>query len=181
MWRFFLAILIVFPTLGFSQDPHFKCKVIEVSRSEFLLDSLTVIPATIQIEGLDSLDFKYDLNTGLITFYKEQEDPTTICYQTLPFALHKTYQRKSLVQYNEKRLYNSNQIKKETKILDQKEELFPTDNLQKSGSLSRGISFGNTQNVVVNSALNLQLLPCDGHQYPQRQRGRSSRHRTDVA
>lgn len=157
MWRLLLVILIVFPSLGYAQNPHSKCKEINVTRSEFLLDSLTVIPGSIQIEGLDSLDFQYDLNTGLITFFKGQDEPTTICYQTLPYALHKTYQRKSLVQYNERRLYNSNQIKKKTKILDQKEELFPTDNLQKSGSLSRGISFGNTQNVVVNSALNLQL------------------------
>jgi hypothetical protein len=40
---------------------------------------------------------------------------------------------------------------------DFREELFPSTNLYKSGSLTRGISFGNTQNVFVNSALNLQL------------------------
>lgn len=40
---------------------------------------------------------------------------------------------------------------------DSREELFPSTNLYKSGSLTRGISFGNTQNVFVNSALNLQL------------------------
>ncbi len=159
MWRFFLAIFILYPILGKPQDQdlHSVCKEVEVERSEFLLDSLTVIPATIRIEGLDSLDYRYDPNTGLMVFFIEQDNPVTICYKRLPYALHKTYQRKSLVQYNERKTYNSNEKKRDTQILDQKEELFPTDHLQKSGSLSRGISFGNTQNVVVNSALNLQL------------------------
>ena len=38
-----------------------------------------------------------------------------------------------------------------------REELFPTEGIQKTGVLSRGITFGNTQNVFVNSVLNLQM------------------------
>ena len=39
----------------------------------------------------------------------------------------------------------------------QKEQILNTPGINKTGNLARGISFGNTQNVFVNSALNLQL------------------------
>ncbi|MCK5103821.1 MAG: hypothetical protein KAR17_13450, partial [Cyclobacteriaceae bacterium] len=129
-----------------------------MSRSETALDSLTVIPESIHFKNNLDISYHYDPNSGMIYFDAGQTmDTVTICYQTIPYQLHKTYQRKGLVEYNEQMIFSSNNKEGGNKVLDRKEELFPTDNLQKSGSLSRGISFGNTQNVVVNSALNLQL------------------------
>jgi hypothetical protein len=158
MSKYPLVILLCLPILTVAQDPHSRCREITVSRAESLLDSLTVIPESIEIRGHEGLIFHYDPNTGFILFEQDLDQPVTICYRTIPYSLHKTYQRKSLVEYNEQKLYSSNQqTAPENRVLDKKEELFPTDNLQKSGSLSRGISFGNTQNVVVNSALNLQM------------------------
>ena len=157
MHRWLVLIWFLFPALSLAQDPHARCRVISLAQSDFLLDSLTVIPGSIIIENAPDVRYSYDQNTGLISFAPWQEGTIKICYQTIPYALHHTYQRKSLVEYNEQKLYSNNKLNRETKMLDTKEELFPTDNLQKSGSLSRGISFGNTQNVVVNSALNLQL------------------------
>lgn len=156
-----LRILVVgfwlIPALGFSQE-HQRCKSIMMSRAEEPLDSLTVIPESIYFEGNREIRYQYNPNSGLIYFESGQTlDTVTICYQTIPFKLHKTYQRKNLSDYQEQNSYNSKKDEAKTQMLDKKVELFPTDNLQKSGSLSRGISFGNTQNVVVNSALNLQL------------------------
>jgi hypothetical protein len=128
-----------------------------MAQGEFLLDSLTVIPGSITIKEDPGIGFSYEANTGIISFTPAQEGIIEICYQTIPYALHHTYSNKSLEEYNEQKLYSTSRQKPDTKLLDRKEELFPTDNLQKSGSLSRGISFGNTQNVVVNSALNLQM------------------------
>lgn len=146
------------PKLGFTQSKQIKCKSLLVSRTEISLDSLTVIPESIYFQSELNVSYHYNPNSGRINFDVEQDmDSVTVCYQTIPYRLHKIYQRKDLFSYQEEMLYSSNRKARGRQVLDTKEELFPTDNLQKSGSLSRGISFGNTQNVVVNSALNLQL------------------------
>jgi len=158
MFRLWVIGFWLFPILSRAQSEHQKCRSIQMSRAEIMLDSLTVIPESIYFKDHKGRAYHYNPNTGAIYFDAGQTmDSVTICYQTLPYQLHKTYQRKSLEDYNQQNLYSSIQEKPPYNILDQKEELFPTENLQKSGSLSRGISFGNTQNVVVNSALNLQL------------------------
>jgi hypothetical protein len=158
MLRLWILVFCLIPLLGYTQAEHMKCKTISLSRPELSLDSLTVIPESIYFKSDLDIAFQYNPNSGMIYFDTGQtEDSVTICYQTIPYQLHKTYQRKDLVAYQEEMLYSSNKVENANKILDKKEELFPTDNLQKSGSLSRGISFGNSQNVVVNSALNLQL------------------------
>lgn len=157
MLRVLVLGFILIPLLGISQE-HKRCKNIMMSRAEKPLDSLTVIPESIVFQGDHEVRYQYNPNSGLIYFESGQLlDTITVCYQTIPYNLHKTYQRKYMEDYLSEDGYTSIKEKSENQILDRKEELFPTDNLQKSGSLSRGISFGNTQNVVVNSALNLQL------------------------
>jgi len=158
MLRIWVFVLLLFPVLSFAQSKHQKCKTIMMTRAEKMLDSLTVIPGSIQFLSDQQILYQYNPNSGSIYFEAGQlMDTISVCYQTIPYQLNKTHQRKSLSDYRAENLYSSEKQAPKLQILDRKEELFPTDNLQKSGSLSRGISFGNTQNVVVNSALNLQL------------------------
>ena len=158
MMRYWVLGFLIIPLWSHAQSDHLKCKLILMSRAEIALDSLSIIPESIYFQQNNDIAYHYDPNSGLIYFDAGQTmDTVTICYQTIPYQLHHTYQRKSLVEYKEQMVYSSKNTEKGSKVLDRREELFTTDNLQKSGSLSRGISFGNTQNIVVNSALNLQL------------------------
>lgn len=132
-----------------------RCKTIEAGRVEVLLDTLSVSPESIKTP--DGVSAQYNLSTGVLTFNGPLAAPATICYQVFPFSLHQP------VYLYDRSLYYPNGLPEQTAPAKEqgqplvKEELFATENLYKSGSLSRGITLGNTNNLGVNSSLNLQL------------------------
>ncbi len=110
-------------------------------------------PDSLQIE------WRYNPTTGAIGIRTGDPVPDSIevCYQTIPYRLQEVYFNRSMSEYLHDREYRDQPSEEDETFSASREELFPTDNIQKSGSLSRGISFGNTQNVALNSTLNLQL------------------------
>lgn len=141
-----------------------NCKwfsVIELQGS-ILLDSLSAIEETIKVQ--DKLErtypFKYDLSSGMIKVNLDSSamvDSLQICYRTFPYSLHQTAAKRTLMQdYDSMAMFRDNRVQA-IPAFDFREELFPSTNLYKSGNLTRGVSFGNTQNVFVNSSLNLQM------------------------
>ncbi len=126
------------------------------------LDSLSVYDKSIAINDADgnNYEFYYDLNTGLLTISVMEGivlDSLHICYRTFPFALNQTFRNRSLaVDYDSMAYFRDNRASISPEF-DFREEVFSSDKLNQSGSLTRGISFGNAQNVFVNSSLNLQM------------------------
>ncbi len=155
--RIWLCTLLFFPILAEAQSGPEACRWIVPSVGEQLLDSLSVYPPSINLAGSDSLPgIHYNLSTGKISFSEGAwPDSVKLCYRQLPYALHQTYQNRTLAAYDSNAHYEYPVRKVPETYL--REELFATDSLQKSGSLTRGISFGNRQNVFVQSSLNLQL------------------------
>ncbi len=160
MWPKILIIVFIFlADLSVAQDFHHHCKKVPARGKEFVLDSLTVLPGSIHIksDGDTISHFSFNVNTGVMVV-REDLDTIEVCYATLPYRLTTEYMKRNLAEYNEQQYYRAaGDLTKSEDIAAEREELFPTDNISKSGSLSRGISFGNTQNVVVNSTLNLQM------------------------
>ncbi len=141
-----------------------KCLWVEASRfsTPTELDSLSAIENTIRIQDSTgkTYTFSFELtgNTLQVLFGDSQvPDQIQICYETFPFRLDQAVARRTLLSdYDSMARFKDAQMS-ELPAFDFREELFPSTDLYKSGSLTRGISFGNTQNVFVNSALNLQL------------------------
>ena len=131
------------------------CRWIQTSKSPQLLDSLTVLPLSIRLQD-STIQWKYDPSAGTILFSAAAlPDSVFICYQTLAYSLHQPVQNRNLTIYDSLAPFKlSPRTKKE---IWEQEEIFSSDDIQKSGSISRGITFGNTQDVFVQSALNLQL------------------------
>lgn len=170
-WRAFLSIVCKFlvsltglmwsvPVMG--QQP--LCKWFETAASAdsiyVKLDSLTALENSISISGKEAYQWHYNSNSGMLTVYRGEgtfSDSLQVCYRRFPYELSKTYAHRTLASDYDSMAYFKKVKAVEGEVYDFREEIFPSGKLNKSGSLTRGVSFGNTQNVFVNSALNLQM------------------------
>ncbi len=155
-----LSVFIVFLLLSFSllaqQTSSEQSRIITVSDS-LLLDSLTLIPNSIELRTLD----------GLIvpdTFYRIDYQQSLLIFWYSPKAwqqLHVSYRR---FPYNFSTPYRYHQLSENLKIPIQEKVQVPENKtvaglyaLKKSGSLSRGVTAGNQHDLVVHSDFRLSL------------------------
>ena len=153
-----LYILICFgvSVSTYGQSSNQVCKYIKVDGAPQRLDSLSVVPETIKFEGYSQIKFNYDINTGELIFNGgEDVDSVQVCYTTFPFDLTETYYNRSLALYDSNARFNSTIPNSHFHNLEN--QLIQLDNVTTSGIITRGVSFGNRQNVFVNSSLNLNL------------------------
>ncbi len=143
--RWLLVSLSVIPLTGFTQN--LRCKVVPTNQ-EILLDSGIVEPNSISVK-----DAQYNFESKFL-LVKSEEDSVEVCYRVLSDLLTKTYQNRDISTYDPSG-NNPIVIKKSAPI--EKEELFQFEGVQKYGAITRGVSFGNRQNLFVNSSLNLQM------------------------
>ena len=145
---------------GFSQpDPallsNLRSKKISTKISPLLLDTNSIIPNTVMLTGIPGNAYTLDYISALITWKSGNlPDSVFITYRVFPYKLNAVTRHFNYdsIRFNfsaEKPfVFNSNQY--QNKIID-------FGNINYNGSFGRGISFGNNQDAVVNSTLNLQL------------------------
>ncbi|GAA3999168.1 hypothetical protein GCM10022408_07630 [Hymenobacter fastidiosus] len=132
-----------------------------------LTDTLTVVPTSVNAAGRA---LAYDARTDRYQLIRTRPQPVEydsagnplppppdsllVCYRVLPVQLTAARYRRP------RTLMDSLSFTRRTLQFDDfavKEQILSTPGISKTGNLSRGVSFGNTQNVFVNSSLNLQL------------------------
>lgn len=142
--------------LAEAQISNDRCQWVAVFNKPVKLDSLSIFPESLSLSST-SEEITYDYITGYITIHSNRPlDSILVCYKVLPYDFYHEYKNKS-IELTDSVLPTANTNSQQQLIQDQKEELFSTDNIYKSGALSRGVSFGNRQDIFVNSVLNLQL------------------------
>lgn len=125
-----------------------------------VLDSMMIFPHTVQIYSGDSLvaprSYSIDAQRGLLLPSEQlinQKLTLRVRYRVCPYPFQKPFYHKNISQ-----ILHTPYI---SHITNGKANSFASGaslgEIRKQGSLSRGLSFGNSQNVVVNSNLNLQL------------------------
>ena len=155
-------LLLTFALCGaeasFTQS-NFQSKTIVLNKDTIHLDSLSIIPGTISLKkkngvAVDSSAYKIDYVNALLIRKGIETDSIMISYKVFPYLFSKKYQHKDV-----NKIQNNQFGEVYTYTVDKNKEVdfFKTEGLTKSGSISRGISFGNNQDVVLNSNLNLQL------------------------
>lgn len=153
-----IALLSI--SVSFAQNPaglsNLRKKAIPVSSQKIILDSLSIAPNTLYIPGVAATDYVVDeVNASLEWVKKPPVDSVFITYRVFSSKLNAVKQR---YQYDSVR----NRFFAEKPLIVRTADkavnpLFDFGGLQSEGSFGRAISFGNSQDAVVNSSMNLQL------------------------
>lgn len=157
-----LSIFFLFSlTLAAQNLSNLRQKSIYVNSDTLELDSLSIIPSTFLIKDLDGKSLskeKYFLdyvNSKLILKPGLRDKTISIEYRVFPLSFTKPFYHKTIEQLEQKDpgKYDYFTLKEEKPNRD----VFSVNGLNKNGSISRGVNFGNSQDLSVNSNLDLQL------------------------
>lgn len=163
-FKILLFIIFLFPAFGNAQQlSNYRSKKIILSSDTVALDTLSIIPGSLiarNINGskIDSTEYQILFPESKLVMSKDYRmlySVLFISYKVFPYDFSEKYQHKNINMLvpDEKGNYNPFVFTYEDQPLD----IFTFGGLNKNGSISRGISFGNSQDVVVNSSFNLQL------------------------
>lgn len=153
-----LLCALLIPLVGHAQHSGFRS--MRVAHADTIqLDSLSIYPNSFSIScGTAPLaleDYRLDYAEARLILFSKCSDSVNVSYRVLPFALSAPmYMRDtSLIYSQEKGMRERFMITSTPTNAD----IFGGAGLTKQGSISRGISFGNNQDLGVNSTLNLEL------------------------
>lgn len=132
-------------------------RAVVLTQDTTYLDTFSIIPESFHLTGLTPAQYLVDFAASkLVVVDPKVVFPIEIevSYQQFPFNFSKSYKHKETDLIGEdQRIYNpfrSTGTAPAGPLLD-------LGDLEKRGSISRGITIGNNQNLSVNSSLNLQL------------------------
>lgn len=136
---------------------NLRQRVIPLSPTDTLLiDSLSIIPGTFSIDRIAPDTYTLDAINALLVWKKRPADPTiTVTYRVFPGKINPVTQRLNFDSISYKFYYEPKTFRYGPETPER--GIFDFGNIQYNGSFDRGISFGNSQDAVVNSNLNLTL------------------------
>jgi hypothetical protein len=158
-FRVAIAFLFLFNALiGSAQHSVDRRKVI-TGNGPIRIDTLSIYPSSFKLfcgsRQLKIEDYTIDHASSTLTILYECADSLIAEYQVLPMDLSKVYAvRDTSI------IYQSYKGDRDKFLITNNYELndvFGGNSLNKSGSISRGVTFGNNQDLGINSSLNLEL------------------------
>ncbi|HUM65375.1 MAG TPA: hypothetical protein PLV32_06000, partial [Chitinophagaceae bacterium] len=121
-----------------------------------ILDTISIIPQTFTIEGVPATDYRLDfINAVLHWINKPETDSIRAVYRVFYYKLNPVAQRirvDSVINAMAIAPYVFN-----NELAGPQKGIFNFGTIKAEGSFGRQISFGNSQDAVLNSAFNLQL------------------------
>ena len=154
----FLSLLLGFSKNGVAQNTNLRLIKIAAKSDTLKIDSLSIYQSSFKVycgtKKLSASSYFLDPIRSRFSFKDSCSDSLMLSYRTFDVDFSKRYQNKDT-----SLIYRDISMKRESFIYtaeQKKEDLFGSG-IQKSGSISRGIAFGNNQDLSVNSTLNLQL------------------------
>jgi len=150
-----LTLLAFGVTVASAQNlSNIRTKLIKITRDTVLIDSVGIVPNSLEISGLSSADFFVDYTTGKLIWMKmPQISEVLIRYRVLPFNISNGFRRMSF----DTVFYRFGMPVVQISGKNSLQKPLDFGKLSSNGSIGRSLSFGNRQDAVLNSSLNLQL------------------------
>ncbi|HMU11229.1 MAG TPA: hypothetical protein PKC54_14555 [Ferruginibacter sp.] len=155
-----LPLILLVHFAGAQVDPpslsNLYKKSFPTTQTQIKLDSMSIIPGSVIVEGISPFYYKIDeVNATLTWLEKPNAETVTITYRVFPYRLN------AVVRHFSYDSIKNNFLSSRPFVFKygtrQTSPLTDFGNIKSEGSFGRGISFGNSQDAVVSSSLNLQL------------------------
>jgi hypothetical protein len=132
-------------------------RIIPVRAGPIPIDSLSVVPGTFMVKDVGDSSFTLDWVNATITWKKPppDKDSVLITYRTFPYKFNAVARRFNYDSISNYFLVQPNALRSGYGQRD--DDFFNFGNITYNGSFGRSITFGNNQDAVVTSNLNLQI------------------------
>lgn len=135
---------------------NLRQKVLKVEADSLLIDTISIVPNSFSVSNVSAKDYKLDIVKAILYWInKPSMETVTVSYRVFPFRLDPVAQRMvydSVVNNFYIKPYEFNKG-----LTNAQKGIFDFGTLKAEGSFGRQIGFGNSQDAVLNSTLNLQL------------------------
>lgn len=143
-----------------------RIKTLDITKDTITIDSLSLVPGSVTLASqdgklLDTAYYRVNYAEGklILNRKKLKENNITgdllLSYKTFPFLFSETTKHKDISRVKPDLFGNANPFSYDIK--SEYDDIFKMEGLNKTGSISRGFTVGNNQDMIVNSNLNLQL------------------------
>lgn len=151
MHKFLTILLLGLSSFAFGQLSTSVTRYIDLTAGDTcMIDSGFVLSGSLLVPGYTSNKDYVQLDNRLIWLTTERPDSALVTYKKLQFAISYKHKDQSIIYQS----YEQDPFKYEP---NNTTNLIDYGTLNTSGNVSRGIGFGNAQDVVVNSNLNLRI------------------------
>lgn len=154
-----IVLLLLISTNLLAQESSMRERAIVPADLAIRIDTLSIYPLSFQLFcgeiQLEKSAYEMDFARAILVVKESCSDTIYARYRVFPVDFSK-----ELSLYDSTMIYNRNngdRDKFKITSVDYQNDIFGGSALNKSGSISRGISFGNNQDLGVNSSLNLEL------------------------
>ena len=149
-YRFPVSLIFCLLALSVAGQKNLKCIHVDPGVST-QLDSLPVEEGSIRLEP--DIAFFYDPVTHDILIDSTIKEQIEVCFRTISKGVFDPVSGRDIKTYAP----SGSHKPVSTAVPIEEAEMFDFEGMESFGSISRGVSFGNRQNLFVNSALNLQM------------------------
>lgn len=155
---FLFLLCLMSQLLVVAQDGGYRTKKLLITKAK-RIDTCSIYPNSFEVYVNDTVlpdnMYSLDYSSALFTPTQKINDTLSFAYHVFPFDLSKTYKLRDSAKIFDQTDDKSALFKIEN--IYSVDDVFGGNDLNKNGSISRGVSFGNNQDLGINSSLNLEL------------------------